>query len=60
MKIFATEFEHDGKTYDGPNIIAKDFDQAEALGILKGLTVLGEITDYVDYSLTDTTEHTFH
>ena len=47
MKIFATEFEHDGKVYDGPNIVAEDFDQAEGIALLKGIKVVGEITDFV-------------
>ena len=48
MKIFATEFEHDGKVYDGPNIVAEDFDQAEGIALLKGIKVVGEITDFRD------------
>jgi predicted RecB family endonuclease len=47
MRIFATQFEHDGKTYAGPNIIARDFEQAEAIAELKGIEVVGELTDYV-------------
>jgi hypothetical protein len=47
MKIFATEFKHDGKSYSGPNIVARDFEQAEDIADLKGLVVLGEVTDYV-------------
>ena len=29
MKIFVTEFEHKGKVYAGPNIIAEDQEIAE-------------------------------
>ena len=47
MRIFATQFEHDGKTYAGPNFIARDFEQAEAIAELKGIEVVGELTDYV-------------
>ena len=47
MRIFATQFEHDGKPYAGPNIIARDFEQAEAIAELKGIEVVGELTDYV-------------
>ena len=41
LKIYITEFEYDGVTYDGPNIVAKNFKEAEQhaddLGIILSL-----------------------
>ena len=43
MKIFVTEFEHKGKVYAGPNIIAEDQEIAEETATASGYVVLGEL-----------------
>ena len=43
MKIFVTEFEHKGKVYAGPNIIAEDQEIAEQTAKASGYVGLGEI-----------------
>lgn len=60
MRIFATQFEHDGKIYAGPNIIARDFEQAEAIAELKGIEVVGELTDYVYLEDDQPSKRTLH
>jgi|TARA_R100001509_G_scaffold152343_1_gene112423 hypothetical protein len=47
VKIFITKFTHDQKEYDGPNIHAKNIDEAEAIAESNGYIVLGELTDII-------------
>ena len=47
MKIFITKFTHDEKEYEGPNIHAKNIEEAETVAEVNGYIVLGELTDIV-------------
>tara|TARA_R100001143_G_C3332133_1_gene120009 strand:- start:187 stop:369 length:183 start_codon:yes stop_codon:yes gene_type:complete len=51
MKIFLTEFQYDGKTFEGPTILASSFEEAEkqaknydvtVVGILDTVVITGE------------------
>ena len=50
MRVFITEFKHDGTFYEGPNIVAESFEAAEATAELYAVNVVGMldviITDY--------------
>lgn len=50
MKVFITEFKHDGLFYEGPNIVAESFEAAEVTAKTYGVNVVGMldviITDY--------------
>ena len=41
MKIFLTEFEYDGKTFEGPTILASSFEEAEKQAKNYDVTVVG-------------------
>tara|TARA_R100001443_G_scaffold45490_1_gene58452 strand:- start:102 stop:284 length:183 start_codon:yes stop_codon:yes gene_type:complete len=47
VKIFITKFTHDEKEYEGPNIHAKNIEEAETVAEVNGYIVLGELTDIV-------------
>ncbi len=47
MKIFITKFTHDEKEYEGPNIHAKNIEEAETVAEVNGYIVLGELTDII-------------
>jgi|TARA_R110000803_G_scaffold44979_3_gene95028 hypothetical protein len=41
MKIFLTEFQYDGKTFEGPTILASSFEEAEKQAKNYDVTVVG-------------------
>ncbi len=41
MKVFITEFKHDGLFYEGPNIVAESFEDAEVTAETYGVNVVG-------------------
>ena len=41
MKVFITEFRHDGLFYEGPNIVAESFEAAEKTAELYSVNVVG-------------------
>ena len=41
MKVFITEFKHDGLFYEGPNIVAESFEDAEIEAELYNVNVIG-------------------
>ena len=45
MKIFLTEYEHEGHLYSGVNIFAETEDKAEDIAKRNGLIIIGEILD---------------
>tara|TARA_R100000234_G_C4978873_1_gene169772 strand:- start:529 stop:711 length:183 start_codon:yes stop_codon:yes gene_type:complete len=47
VKIFITKFTHDEKEYEGPNIHAKNIEEAETVAEVNGYIVLGELTDII-------------
>lgn len=47
MKIYITEFEYDGVTYDGPNIVAKNFKEAEQHAEELGIIVVGKLDTFI-------------
>ena len=49
MKIFLTEIEAYGTTFTGPNIIAKNIEDAEEAATNNGIHVIGELDSiYID------------
>ena len=44
MRIFLTEFTYKGETHDGPDIIAESREIAEKTAKRKGVTVIGELS----------------
>ena len=52
MKIFLTEIEAYGTTFEGPNIIAPTYEKAEQAAAQNNLVVVGELDSlYVDDEL---------
>tara|TARA_R110002012_G_scaffold291395_2_gene485775 strand:- start:219 stop:404 length:186 start_codon:yes stop_codon:yes gene_type:complete len=43
IKVYATEFKHDGNIYDGPYIYARSLEEAEMEAVVYGVTVIGLI-----------------
>jgi len=41
MKIFLTEFKYEGKTFEGPTVVANSFHEAEQEAELYGCTIVG-------------------
>lgn len=52
MKVFITEFLHDGLFYEGPNIVAESFEDAEVTAETYGVNVVGML----DVIITDHNE----
>jgi len=52
MKVFITEFKHDGLFYEGPNIVAESFEDAEVTAETYGVNVVGML----DVIITDNNE----
>ena len=52
MKVFITEFKHDGLFYEGPNIVAESFEDAEVTAETYGVHVVGML----DVIITDNNE----
>lgn len=52
MKVFITEFLHDGLFYEGPNIVAESFEDAEVTAETYGVNVVGML----DVIITDNNE----
>ena len=52
MRVFITEFLHDGLMYEGPNIIAESFEAAEETAELYAVNVVGML----DVIITDNNE----
>ena len=66
MKIFLTEMTKDRKTFAGPNIVAENWEEAEAaaecnnlklLGEFKEIFVKNELMSYLDEELSDRVLH---
>ena len=62
IKIFITEYEKDGKLYDGPYLCATSWDIAESAAATVGCKVIGELrdvmpSDYEDYLEENPTIH---
>ena len=47
MKIFLTTFVHDTKQYEGPDIHAETWEEAELIAESQGLILEGELTELV-------------
>tara|TARA_R100000742_G_C4270536_1_gene89252 strand:- start:886 stop:1068 length:183 start_codon:yes stop_codon:yes gene_type:complete len=47
MKVFITEFTHNGVTYEGPTVVASSFDEAEQEADVYGCVVVGIIDTVV-------------
>ena len=47
MKLFLTKFVHDTKEYEGPDIHAETWEEAELIAELQGLILEGELTELV-------------
>ena len=47
MKIFLTKFVHDLKEYEGPDIHAETWEEAELIAESQGLILEGELTELV-------------
>ena len=43
MKVYATEFKHDGKIYSGPYIYARSLAEAEMEAVVYGVDIVGLI-----------------
>ena len=52
MRVFITEFKHDGLFYEGPNIVAESFEDAEVTAETYGVNVVGML----DVIITDNNE----
>ena len=55
MRVFITEFLHDGLMYEGPNIIAESFEAAEETAELYSVNVVGML----DVIITDSNEDSY-
>ena len=53
MKVYATEFKHDGKIYSGPYIYANSFEEAEMEAVVYGVEIVGliEIVMRIEHDL---------
>ena len=60
MKIFLTEFEHKGKRYEGPSIIAENEEVAESTAQAKNLIIVGELDTLFAYGSEDSEEIVLH
>jgi hypothetical protein len=47
MKIFLTTFVHDTKEYEGPDIHAETWEEAQLIAESQGLILEGELTELV-------------
>ena len=47
MKIFLTTFVHDTKQYEGPDIHAETWEEAQLIAESQGLILEGELTELV-------------
>ena len=52
MRVFITEFLHDGRFYEGPNIVAESFEAAEKTAEQYNVNVVGML----DVIITDSNE----
>ena len=55
MKVFITEFKHDGLFYEGPNIVAESFEDAEVTAETYGVNVVGML----DVIITESNEDSY-
>ena len=56
-----TEFEHKGKRYEGPSIIAENGEEvAESTAQAKNLIIVGELDTLFAYGLDDSEEIVLH
>lgn len=60
LKIYITEFEYDGVTYDGPNIVAKNFKEAEQHADDLGIIVVGKLDTLIPSHDTENHKTTIH
>jgi|TARA_B100001059_G_C17691347_1_gene505121 hypothetical protein len=60
LKIYLTEFEYDGVTYDGPNIIADSFEEAEQHAENLGMIVVGKLDTLMSSYGTEDHKTTIH
>ena len=60
LKIYLTEFEYDGVTYDGPNIVAKNFKEAEQHAEDLGIIVVGKLDTFISTYGIDDHKTTIH
>ena len=60
LKIYLTEFEYDGVTYDGPNIVAKNFKEAEQHADDLGIIVVGKLDTLIPSYDTENHKTTIH
>ena len=47
LKVYLTEFEYNGVTYDGPNIVAKNFKEAVRHADDLGIIVVGKLDTFI-------------
>ena len=47
MRIWITEFEHEGIVYDGPDLVADTRQEAEVLAEDSGLKIVQRVEDFV-------------
>ena len=47
MRIWITEFEHEGIVYDGPDLVADTRQEAEVLAEDSGLNIVERVEDFV-------------
>ena len=60
LKVYLTEFEYNGVTYDGPNIVAKNFKEAVRHADDLGIIVVGKLDTFISSSGTENHKTTIH
>ena len=60
LKVYLTEFEYNGVTYDGPNIVAKNFKEAVRHADDLGIIVVGKLDTFISTSGIENHKTTIH
>ena len=60
LKVYLTEFEYNGVTYDGPNIVAKNFKEAVRHADDLGIIVVGKLDTSISSSGIENHKTTIH
>ena len=60
LKVYLTEFEYNGVTYDGPNIVAKNFKEAVRHADDLGIIVVGKLDTFISSSGAENHKTTIH